>query len=56
MTLSEFFYMGGHAGYVWSAYGITAVVMTWVIVGPILQRKKIIKTLARKIKRQEANI
>jgi len=56
MTVSEFFYMGGHAAYVWSAYGITAVVMTWVIVGPIIQRKKIIKELTRKINRQEANI
>ena len=39
MSLNEFLHMGGYAGYVWSSYGITAVVMIWQIVGPIIQRK-----------------
>jgi len=27
MDLQEFFKMGGYAGYVWSAYGLTALVL-----------------------------
>ena len=26
--MNEFFEMGGHGGYVWSAYGITLVILT----------------------------
>lgn len=29
MDLQEFFRMGGYAGYVWTAYGLTAVVLVW---------------------------
>jgi len=56
MSLSEFLYMGGYGGYVWSSYAITAAVLLWQIFGPIVQRKQIIKKLARKLKRQKANI
>jgi len=55
-TLTEFLHMGGYAGYVWSSYGITAVILVWQVVGPIIQRKQIIKKLVRKMKRQKANI
>jgi len=54
--LEAFFHMGGYAGYVWSSYGITAAIMVWQVVGPIIQRKQIVKKLARKMKRQKANI
>ena len=32
MDLQEFFRMGGYAGYVWTAYGLTALVLllNWV--------------------------
>ncbi|RPI16808.1 MAG: heme exporter protein CcmD [Lysobacterales bacterium] len=32
MNLQDFFQMGGYAGYVWSAYGLTALVLVlnWV--------------------------
>jgi len=29
MDLQEFLKMGGYAGFVWSAYGLTAVVLAW---------------------------
>ncbi|VAW99606.1 Cytochrome c-type biogenesis protein CcmD, interacts with CcmCE [hydrothermal vent metagenome] len=56
MSLNEFLNMGGYAAYVWSSYGITAVVLIWQVIGPIIQRKQIIKKLARKLKRQKVNI
>ena len=29
MDLQEFLRMGGYAGYVWTAYGLTALVLVW---------------------------
>lgn len=29
MDLQEFLKMGGYAGYVWTAYGLTTVVLVW---------------------------
>jgi heme exporter protein CcmD len=29
MDLQKFLQMGGYAGYVWSAYGLTALVLIW---------------------------
>ena len=29
MDLQNFLEMGGHAGYVWPAYGLTALVLVW---------------------------
>jgi len=29
MDLQEFLRMGGYAGYVWTAYGLTAVILVW---------------------------
>lgn len=48
MSLTEFFAMGGYAFYVWSAYGITLVVLVANIVIPVFQRKQLIKQLVRK--------
>ncbi len=53
MTASEFFNMGGYAVYVWSSYGIAAVVLTWIFISPILNRKSIIKELRMKYRQQQ---
>lgn len=37
MSVSEFFYMGGYALYVWGAFGVTAALM---IIEPILLRRR----------------
>jgi heme exporter protein CcmD len=29
MDVQEFLRMGGYAGYVWTAYGLTALVLVW---------------------------
>ena len=53
MSMSEFFHMGGYAVYVWSSYGISAVVLTWVFLSPIFSRKNIIKELRMKYRQQQ---
>ncbi len=53
MTASEFFHMGGYAVYVWSSYGLSAVVLAWVFLSPIFNRKHIIKELRMKYRQQQ---
>ncbi|HED35034.1 MAG TPA: heme exporter protein CcmD [Gammaproteobacteria bacterium] len=51
--MSEFFNMGGYAVYVWSSYGLTAVLLGWVFVSPIVSKKNIIQQLRTKYRQQE---
>ena len=44
-SVAEFFAMGHYAQYVWSAYGIMAIVLVGNIVEPIWRRKNLIKKL-----------
>lgn len=39
--------MGGYASYVWSAYGITAVVLIANVIAPLRGRRAILRRLAR---------
>jgi len=49
MTMSEFFHMGGYAFYVWTAYGVTLLVLLLNIVLP-LRRYHTLKQQAAKQK------
>lgn len=51
--LNEFLHMGGYGQYVWSAYGITFVVMLLAVVIPLRQHAAIRKRLKRQFKRQK---
>jgi len=53
MSASEFFDMGGYAFYVWSSYGLATVVLGWVFISPIFNKKNIIKELRMKYRQQE---
>ncbi len=53
MSMSEFFYMGGYAGYVWFSYGLTAVLLTVAWVLPVMRRKATLKKLARRLKKDD---
>jgi len=53
MSASEFFDMGGYAFYVWSSYGIATVLLGWVFISPIFNKKSIIKELRMKYRQQE---
>ena len=51
MSLEDFLHMGGYAFYVWTSYGLTAAVLLWNVLAPIVQRKQILRQLALKQKR-----
>lgn len=53
-SFSEFLAMGRHGVYVWSAYGITALIIIYNILQPIVQRKKILKEQRQRLRRDQS--
>lgn len=53
MSLSEFFYMGGYAFYVWTAYGIALVVLLFNAIAPLRYHQRLCAELARKLRLQD---
>lgn len=54
MNMTEFFYMGGYAFYVWTSYGLSFIVLLANIIIPLWQRKQVLRSLALKQKRSES--
>ncbi|MDX1432524.1 MAG: heme exporter protein CcmD [Gammaproteobacteria bacterium] len=46
-TLREFLHMGGYGFYVWSAYGVTLVVLVANVLVPMLRARDLRARLAR---------
>ncbi|HAG92981.1 MAG: heme exporter protein CcmD [Pseudomonadales bacterium] len=53
-TFADFMAMGKHGPYVWSAYGITLLVVVANILAPIIRRKGLVEEIKRKAKREQA--
>ncbi len=51
---SEFWRMGGYAAYVWSAYGIAAVVLALNLFAPIARERRLRRMLQRQYQREQA--
>lgn len=43
--MNDFWAMGGYAGYVWSSYGIAAVVILANIVVPVIAHRRIARRI-----------
>lgn len=52
-SFSDFIAMGGHALYVWLSYAIALVVIVINIVSPVVQKKKVISDIARRLRREK---
>jgi len=52
MDVQAFFAMGGYAFYVWTAYGVCFAVLLANLVLPIVRRKRLLRDLVLKQKRQ----
>ena len=46
-SVSEFLDMGGYAGFVWPAFGLTALVMVWLLVASLRRLRANERLLAR---------
>lgn len=53
-SLSAAMTMGGHGGYVWSAYAITFAVLAVVIVRPILSSRRLRRDIRSELARKTA--
>lgn len=51
-SIGEFLAMGHHGPYVWSAYGITALVLIINIVMPRLAHRRYLQSEARRLRRE----
>ena len=51
-SFSEFVQMGAHGVYVWSAYGVTLIVLAFNVVAPVLRRRELMRELKRDIARE----
>ncbi len=49
--MSDFFAMGGYAAYVWPSFLLAAIVLVANIIAPLLQRKRVLTEIARKLRR-----
>ncbi len=50
--MSEFLRMGGYAFYVWSSYGLAFVLMTALAIAPMIEKKRLIEGIRRKLRRE----
>ena len=53
MSVSEFFHMGGHGFYIWVSYGLALILMVAAFISPILQERKLIKQITRRLRREQ---
>lgn len=52
-SFSDFIAMGGHGLYVWLAYGIALVVVSFNVLSPILRKQKFMAEYQRRLKREQ---
>ena len=52
-SFAEFIAMGKHGFYVWLAYGLTALVIVWNVLQPVLQRRRLLKQQAQQLRREK---
>jgi heme exporter protein D len=54
MSLAEFLNMGGYAAYVWSSYGIAAVVLVANLVIPLQKHRLLVSRLRRRFRQEQS--
>ena len=53
-SFAEFIAMGNHGLYVWSAYGISLLVLAINLGGPLLAKRRYLQEQARRLRREES--
>ncbi len=53
-SLAALMQMDGHGAFVWSAYGITALVLAILLVAPLNRRKRLLSEIRGEQRRQKA--
>jgi heme exporter protein D len=53
--MQDFFYMGGYAFFVWSAYTVVLVVLTANFISPIRRRRRLLREISQQSSRKIIN-
>ncbi len=53
-SLNEFFAMGGHAVYVWAAWGVTALLMLMIVWHARQERRQLLNVVKRRARSENA--
>ncbi|WP_044870358.1 heme exporter protein CcmD [Pseudomonas sp. LFM046] len=53
-SFSDFLAMGDHGLYVWTAYGISLVVLVINVAMPLIARRRYLQDEARRLRREES--
>ncbi|GLZ85962.1 heme exporter protein D [Metapseudomonas resinovorans] len=53
-SFTEFLAMGDHGLYVWTAYGISLVVLAINVAMPLIARRRYLQDEARRLRREES--
>jgi heme exporter protein D len=51
VIMRDFFYMGGYAFYVWSAYAAVVVVLTANLLYPLRRRRRLLREICQQVAR-----
>ncbi|MEE8379239.1 MAG: heme exporter protein CcmD [Gammaproteobacteria bacterium] len=54
MSLQEFLHMGGYGFYVWTSYGLCAIVLILNVIQSLSRQRKIMRELTIRLRRQES--
>ena len=50
--MAELFQMGKYGAYVWSSYALAVIVMGYVVIKPVMDKKTLLKELMMKYRRE----
>lgn len=53
-SFAEFLAMGGHAPYVWSAWGVTALLLLLIVWHARVEHRQLVKGVKRRVRRERA--
>jgi len=51
--MNDFFHMGGYAFFVWTSYGLAAIILIANIIIPMQRKKEIMNNLKRRLRREQ---
>ncbi|WP_299016236.1 heme exporter protein CcmD [uncultured Photobacterium sp.] len=51
-SFNDFLAMGGYAGYVWSAYGISFAALLWILISSLNKKRRLAAEIKNKIARE----
>ena len=52
-SFEAFLAMGKHGAYVWSAYGIAAIVLSVNLIAPVLNKRKVVAKQQARLRREQ---